>query len=279
MGPFHDGECLVQQRAGVVDDAARYAGMLRRDAFTSAMAGFVADRRTVFITARDSTGTLWTSPISGAPGFCDAAGSALRIREVGRVGDPLHGVARGQRAGFLLIDFAKRRRLRVNGMLVGADDGGLEVAVEQVYGNCPKYINPHVHEAPVGPAGLTSASSSLGAAAREVVARANTFILGTTHPTCGPDTSHRGGSPGFVGIDGNELWWPDYAGNNLFNSLGNLVVDPEASMLIVDDAATVQISGTARIEWSCPQLRDDEPGTGKCVRLDVASVVETTAIS
>jgi hypothetical protein len=32
-----------------------------------------------------------------------------------------------------------------------------------------------------------------------------------------------------VRVDGNQLWWPDDAGNNMFNSFGNIAIDPEAA--------------------------------------------------
>src|SRR5437660_1130013 len=42
----------------------------------------------------------------------------------------------------------------------------------------------------------------------------------------GVDVSHRGGRPGFIGIDGDgALVVPDYAGNGFFNTLGNLMVN------------------------------------------------------
>ena len=56
-----------------------------------------------------------------------------------------------------------------------------------------------------------------------------TFFLGTTHPDRGVDTSHRGGPAGFVRVEDGALWWPDYPGNNMFNSFGNLAVDDTAA--------------------------------------------------
>jgi len=53
-----------------------------------------------------------------------------------------------------------------------------------------------------------------------MIAASDTFFLGTTHPVRGSDASHRGGPAGFVRVDGDQLWWPDYPGNNLFNSFG-----------------------------------------------------------
>lgn len=46
--------------------------------------------------------------------------------------------------------------------------------------------------------------------------------------TFGNDASHRSGTAGFLKLsqDGNRIFIPDYTGNNMFNSIGNLLKDP-----------------------------------------------------
>ena len=57
-------------------------------------------------------------------------------------------------------------------------------------------------------------------------------------PGAGLDVSHRGGPPGFVRVVRGEaadtLVLPDYLGNYLFNTLGNLVRWPRAGLLFID---------------------------------------------
>jgi hypothetical protein len=77
-------------------------------------------------------------------------------------------------------------------------------------------------------------SETLGAEDIALIGGADTFFLGTVHPSRGADASHRGGTPGFVRVEGGQLWWPDYRGNNMFNSFGNLEVDKTAALLFVD---------------------------------------------
>jgi hypothetical protein len=50
----------------------------------------------------------------------------------------------------------------------------------------------------------------------------------------GADISHRGGLPGFVRVQGDELTIPDFRGNRYFNTLGNLIAEPRASLLFID---------------------------------------------
>ena len=85
----------------------------------------------------------------------------------------------------------------------------------------------------------------LDAAARALVASADTFFIATAHPLAGRsearpmgvDVSHRGGKPGFVKVEGDVLTVPDFVGNAFFNTLGNLAVNPRCGLLFIDFAS------------------------------------------
>ena len=51
-------------------------------------------------------------------------------------------------------------------------------------------------------------------------------------------------------VDGDRLWIPDYAGNNMYNTLGNLSLNPTTSLLFIDfeTGDTLQLSGRAEID-------------------------------
>jgi predicted pyridoxine 5'-phosphate oxidase superfamily flavin-nucleotide-binding protein len=184
--------------------------------------------------------------------------------------------------GLIVVEFATRRRYRVNGTLVGLDDHGLVVEAEQAYGNCPSYIQRRgvqitLDTAATG-AAVAESDGALTAAQRGLVTAADTFFLGTVHPERGADTSHKGGRPGFVRVEPDDsLWWPDYPGNNMFNSLGNLVEDPEAALLFLDFAAgrALHLSGRAEVLWLPPGAPGDEGDTGRRVRFRPERVVQT----
>jgi len=105
---------------------------------------------------------------------------------------------------------------------------------------------------------------------------ADTFFLGTTHPDSGNDASHRGGPTGFVRVTTEGLWWPDYPGNNMFNSFGNLAVDPTAALLFVDfpTGNTLQLSGTAAVRWD-PTIENPDGHTGRRVEFTPEQVFAT----
>lgn len=282
---FHEGELAVQRRADVTDKAARLSGMLEPAELGGAIAAFLGELSLAVITARDSDGHLWTSPLTGAPGFLEvASASTLFIHSAPPAGDPLHRVPEGQPIGLIAIDFASRSRLRINGTLVRALGTGLEVVVEQAFGNCTKYIQRRAFlplgavssardDVRPGGGGVTVEDSAL-------IRAADTFFLGTTHPDRGNDSSHRGGPPGFVRVEGPTLWWPDYVGNNLFNSFGNLAVDSTAAMLFMDfrEGRILQLTGGAAVEWGEPGALGDDGHTGRRVRFTPTCVVGGRAI-
>lgn len=273
---FHEGELAVQRGAGVQEQARRLQGMLDPAELSGGAAMFLAMQRFAALTARDRDGVLWTSPLAAPPGFLQGDGDALRIATVPRDGDPLRDMPVGQQVGLIAIDFNSRRRMRINGILLAADDDGLEVHVDQAYGNCPQYIHRHDTSSMPEHDRVFGHGTALSVAAQTLVGDADTFFLGTTHPSRGNDASHRGGPPGFVRVTSpTTLWWPDFPGNNMFNSFGNLAVDDEAALLFTDftTGATVQLSGTARLQWTEPGAPGDDGGVGRRVEFAAAAVV------
>jgi len=276
---FHRGELAVQSEAGVRDEAARMARMLEPVELSGGLAGFLADQSFLAVTGRDATGRLWTSPLPGPAGFLEVrSGRELAVHIGLDADDPLHGITAGQKIGTTTVDFARRRRLRIDGVLTTATDDLLVIEVEQAYGNCPQYIQQRllVPEA-AGPQAAAGArrGTSLGPDDVELIRSADTFFLGTAHPRRGADASHRGGPPGFVRLDESGLWWPDYPGNNLFNSLGNLAVSPEAALLFLDftTGATLHLSGTARTDRGEVGRPGDDGHDGRIVRFTLERLV------
>jgi hypothetical protein len=279
---FHGGELAVQRQAGVEAEAARLAPMVARGELRAGRAAFISEATFSAIAARDRAGRLWTSPLLGAPGFLQATSpTTLEINAPLASADPLHGLPSRQSVGIIAINFTTRRRVRINGSLTSADAGRMTVSVDQAYGNCPQYIQQrdvHIDGPPDGERARLYSGNALRPADIRLIEVADTFFLGTTHATSGNDASHRGGAPGFVRVAEEHLWWPDYPGNNMFNSFGNLSADPTAALLFLDFRAgtTLQLSGRATVCWGDQATAGDDALTGRRVQFVPQQVITTS---
>lgn len=279
---FHEGELAVQRKAGVLEDAARLSDMLAPAGLGAGAARFLADRTFAAITARDAEGTLWTSPLAGPPGFLDVASPrVLAVRARLAEGDPLHRLAAPQPIGLIVIDYRLRRRVRINGTLTDSGHDGLRLEVREAYGNCPQHIQPRdLRHAPDADhaADPIRRGASLSGDDSALIGRSDTFLIGTIHPSRGADTSHRGGAPGFVSVEDGTLSWPDYPGNNMFNTFGNLEVDSTAALLFVDFATgrALHLSGSATVRWTSAGAPGDDGHTGRRVQFTPRQVVSGT---
>ena len=134
----------------------------------------------------------------------------------------------GTPCGLLTIDLGSRVRLRLNGTAVRAHNGGIELSLRQVYYNCPQYIQRRsIGTARSKPqSAVTVTATALTSRQIEWISRVDTFFISSFHSESDcADTSHRGGFPGFVRVlNSNTLIFPDYAGHNMFNTLGNIVI-------------------------------------------------------
>jgi hypothetical protein len=95
---------------------------------------------------------------------------------------------------------------------------------------------------------------------REFIENSPFFFLATADADGRPDCSFKGGVPGFVRITGpNELAFPDYDGNGMFKSLGNVLVNPEVALLFVAMGAKtsrLRVNGTATVTRDDPLIGD-----------------------
>jgi predicted pyridoxine 5'-phosphate oxidase superfamily flavin-nucleotide-binding protein len=85
------------------------------------------------------------------------------------------------------------------------------------------------------------------------------FFLATADAAGRPDCSFKGGAPGFVRVSGaDELIFPDYDGNGMFKSLGNININPEVGMLFIamhGAPKRLRVNGSATISDNHPLLR------------------------
>ena len=84
------------------------------------------------------------------------------------------------------------------------------------------------------------------------------FFMATADAEGRPDCSFKGGAPGFIRIIApDELAFPDYDGNGMFKSLGNLLVNPNVGLLFLDmheKPRRLRVNGRATVSREDPLL-------------------------
>jgi uncharacterized protein len=94
---------------------------------------------------------------------------------------------------------------------------------------------------------------------KEFIERMDMFFLATADAEGRPQCSYKGGDPGFVRVlDGQTLAFPNYDGNGMFLSMGNVVQHPRVGMLFIDfeRQRRLRLSGEASISVDDPLLAD-----------------------
>lgn len=278
LASYHKGELAAQDRAGFREHADHLRPIIS-DRLPRGARDFLADLRFLVVGATAPDGQMWASMVYGQPGFLQALGPrdvliGARLLDV----DPLAAVlAAPALVGTLAIDLKNRRRLRINGRTVPAA-GGLRLSVDQAYGNCPKYIQSREPQeaAPAPRKPQVSESSELLPEQRRMIDTADTFFIASASTAGDADASHRGGNPGFVSsLSPQRVQWPDYEGNTMLMTLGNLTVNPAAGLLFIDweVGRTLHLTGTAVIDWSADTAAGF-PGAERTVEFQVAKVVQ-----
>ncbi len=279
---YHPGELIVQARAGRRQMANRI-GKSIRTAIPPAAQEFLRRQPMAIIGSLDGDGRRWASFLSNHPGFMQAVDNqTVRIDAHPTTGDPLaENLATGGQVGMTVIDFVTRHRMRLNGRVEIQKDGAIHLFVQQVYANCPKYIQARQWQT----AGDLSRKEekvlrhpNLTEKQRRWIHEADTFFVASSHPDGGVDASHRGGNPGFVHVmNESRLVWPDYSGNMMFQTLGNIAVNPRTGLLFInfEDGDTLQLTGRAHINWDADRTADF-PGAERPVEFNIEETVEIT---
>jgi predicted pyridoxine 5'-phosphate oxidase superfamily flavin-nucleotide-binding protein len=281
LNAYHIGERIVQERVGLLERGGTSLAAVKAEIPEVAM-DFLARQPMLVIGTADTCGNMWASLLTGSPGFITVTGpSSLTVGTGLPAGDPLcETLSRPAPLGTLAIEPATRRRMRMNGT-AGPTADGFSIDMDEVYANCPKYIQKREYAtAPVQPRSAQR-GRRLTTRQQQFIARADTFFIATADGAGNADASHRGGDPGFLRpLSATRLRWPDYVGNAMFNTLGNMEVNPRAGLLLPDwnSGTTLQLSGTAHVDWD-PERAAAIPGAQRIVEFDIEHVVEIAGAS
>ena len=258
MSVFHTGEQELQQRVGAAERLATLSNKVILSALPEQHQQFYPLLPLVFIAAQDRNQQLWASVLCGTPDFVQATDSKhLHINTLPTVTDPLfEHLQVSSPIGLLGLEFPTRRRNRANGQISALDKQGFSLQVEQCFGNCPKYIQtrtPTIVERPDNTTRIIS--DRLDTQQAQLIQQADTFFIASGWQGA-LDISHRGGKPQFINLeDEKTLYVPDFAGNNYFNTFGNLLQNPRAGLLFIDfnNGDLLHLAVTAELIWQDQQ--------------------------
>ncbi|CAG5142126.1 uncharacterized protein ALTATR162_LOCUS1080 [Alternaria atra] len=230
----------------------------------------------------DAQSRPWTTLWGGTPGFSEPLGGGfIGTRTLvddkndpvvqalvgdGEKGEMTQAKDGGKLVAGLAIDLMTRKRVKVAGRMIAGTSTNVNVEVEgeedrtqqqiqlvtkieQSLGNCPKYLNQYEIYPALVTAKLVSQSSALSEEGKTLIAKADMFFLSTTTED-DMDVNHRGGPAGFVRmIDSNSLVYPEYSGNRLYQSLGNLQLNPRVGITFpgYDTGDVLYLTGTTDI--------------------------------
>ncbi|PEQ69438.1 pyridoxamine 5'-phosphate oxidase family protein [Bacillus cereus] len=283
MEVFHSGERTVHDLLGVQKIASTASTMIQQTMPKKFM-NFLNGQNSFVISSMDQKGRVWSSFLAGNPGIIQAIEADLiKINTKINEGDPLFfNILQHKEVGILVIDFASRIRVRINGKVsMIYPDGNFEIKIEQVFGNCPKYIQARRFEYKAVEEIVNKKLhplNTLNKKQQNWISESDTFIIASASFEGKMDISHRGGMPGFVHvINEKSIIFPDYSGNMLFNTLGNIFQNPNVGLLFFDfnTGGTLQITGEASIIWNIDQdILSKFPGAQRLVQFQIIEVLE-----
>ncbi|APD93870.1 flavin-nucleotide-binding protein [Alteromonas mediterranea] len=258
---FHHGEIALQKKLGIDKEIGERTNGFIRSYMPEQHRQFFTSCPFTVLALVDDEGYPVAVPVWGEGDFIESPSpTQLRFRLQVHVWNMMLGalnldVISGSKIGIVGIEYATRRRNRLNGTINHATKGNLTVLVDQSFGNCPQYIHKRnttkiqrlaIDGHPENNASYnvnmtTTTTNVIDTRARTIIESAETFFIASRHSSLGQeaneglDVSHRGGKAGFVNVKGNTITFPDFSGNKFFNTLGNILLDPRVGLCFWDN--------------------------------------------
>lgn len=298
--PGSTGEHLIQEKLDTVDRAEGFYDSAMQHSLTDRMVSFLTDRRMGFVSGIDR-GWPVTTPCIGDTGFVRvldedhiAWPTATLVEEnpslVGSVGEEflsLVTVDWWETTVGLHINGLGRRQQSTPASVEydGPPTDWYVLEIEEAYIHCAKHIPQLTVEGETANVSSAAAEQSsygqLTPSVERFIGSQVMAFLGTADSEGETDISPRIGPAGFVQILNDEtLAWPEYRGNGVHASLGNIAERQAASLLFIDwwnTEAIVHVTGGATLHDDIEGATDltDVDRTKQWVRLDVESVTVT----
>ncbi|KIY64543.1 hypothetical protein CYLTODRAFT_401684 [Cylindrobasidium torrendii FP15055 ss-10] len=275
LNGWHRGEASIRSRTGLdKDPSLNYLYMSVGGELPHDHAIFHSTRLPFLpVAIQDEDGRPWASILagSGALGFVSYPRyTTLVARAQVWDGDPIHNMklrpdGTGLIAG-LGVELSTRRRNKFAGKITSltrsSSSWDVEMTVDEAIGNCPKYIpvrelEPHQTHPIIQFSNYNfTAVDTLPDIALDLIHRSDMLFFATALESTDPlypahlGMNIRGGRPGFTRIisDRRTLVMPDYSGNRILTSLGNIEATPLAGLVFpdFDTGDVLYLTGEAR---------------------------------
>lgn len=264
--PFHSGELAAQDKAGTRGIAAELSvGKSNSLNFSANHDAFLAAQSFAVVSSVDvDSGRVWVTPLFAQKGDLTAISEQEITVSVDCMpcGDVLRSVKSNTPLSLLGIDLNRRIRHRINGHAVVPNDTAdsqLHFLVDEYSPNCPKYINRRqiVLDRNIPDSVVKNAErqerTTLTESDQAFIQAMDTLWIGSYAPEAGADCNHRGGKPGFIRVTSpSSIEWPEYRGNGMFYTSGNLESYKQAGVTLVDfeSGSMIQMTGRAEVDWN-----------------------------
>lgn len=283
---FHEGEVTLHKSVGADKRLSELGKHMIRHHMPDQHREFFTQLPWVHVSAVDSQGHPWAVVRTGDAGFIDSPDDkTLSIRSEPLPGEPAGlQLSVGSKISIVGLEPSSLRRNRLNATISNTEKNKLTVTVDQSYGNCPKYIQKRSTQFTAARAEVAvSTHQTLDQTDIAILKRADTLFIAsraehlTDDPRCGVDINHRGGLPGFITTtDISTILIPDYKGNNFFNTLGNILLEPRVGIQVIDftTATLLNLQGHAEL------LTVDgsgllPPDTGRRLKISITNITRS----
>ena len=222
---------------------------------------FLAAQSFAVVSSIMDDGQVWVMSIFGKEGDITALLESQILISPASIPkhDVLHSAIQlpGTPLSMLGIDLMKRNHHRINGAttISKCDATGLHFQVWDYSPNCPKYINRREiipSTTPMNKAAIREEHTILTKSDRDFVQSIDTLWIGSYAPNAGANVNYRGGTPGFIRVTSDSsIEWPEYRGNGMFYTSGNLDVNDRAGVTLVDfdTGSMIQMTSHVAVDW------------------------------
>ncbi len=251
---FHKGELEVQQKMNVQNIAVKVGNSINHQIIGGAIP-FIESQSTFVVNSEDDQGNHWTSLLVGTLGFIHVPTNSTFEINIDALASDKHDVffeniKHQKNIGCIFIELASTKRYRVNGIVTKITSSKIFIRVTEAYPNCPKYIQQRgINNVLSTQKPLQTVDKKLPTHLIELIKNSDTFFIGSGVDDK-KDASHRGGKTGFIEVlNPKTLKIPEYVGNSLYNTLGNIAINPNTGLLFIDfsNNSVLQLNGKATI--------------------------------